>query len=91
MTDIASLATGVLLGLWSTYRLERSVAHWIRHGCAPVRGLMRSALLRLTLIGVIGWALLAVSTTAPLLALVGFWIGRTVYLGATVVLERRIA
>ena len=91
MTDIASLVTGVLLGLWSTYRLERSTAQWIRQSGVTVSELLRGSVLRFALIGVVAWALFAASTTAPLVALVGFWIGRTVYLGATVVLERRIA
>ena len=93
MTDSAALAVGVLLGLWSTRRLERDVAALVlrRRGslnlaCVFGRWLLRSLPILAAVCVLAQW-----SSSAPLAAFGGFWLGRTSWLVAAVLKSRRFA
>jgi len=89
MTDIAALAIGLVLGLWSTHRLERDAATLIRQHSLNLSWLLRHW--RFVPIVVAVWAMVAWSSSAPLAGLGGFWLGRTGYLVAAVLKSRRFA
>jgi hypothetical protein len=79
MSEIASLGLGLMLGLWSTYRLQRDVAGLLRHPSNTSWLLWRCAL-RFAPIVVVLCILAISSSSAPLAALGGFWLGRTTFL-----------
>ena len=91
MTDLAGLAIGLVLGLWSTHRLERDAATLIRQHSLNLSWLLRHWALRFVPIVVAVWVMVAWSSSAAPAGLGGFWLGRTGYLVAAVLKSRRFA
>ncbi|HEY1296909.1 MAG TPA: hypothetical protein VGJ60_27850 [Chloroflexota bacterium] len=86
MIDIAGLTLGLLLGLWSTNRLEHDMSALVSGRRVSLPSLWRSWAIRFVPIIAVVCALLAWSSVAPLATLGGFWFGRT---GYVVLLTRR--
>jgi hypothetical protein len=91
MSEIAGLAIGAVLGLWCTHRLARDTARVVRQRSVDLTWWLRHWTLRYASIVVALGMLAAWSTSAPLAALGGFWLGRTGYVIAALLHGRRFA
>jgi hypothetical protein len=79
MSEIAGLAIGLTLGLWSTQLLHRNVDGLLRHP-SNISWLLWRWALRFAPVVAVLWILAVSSSSVLLAALGGFWLGRTVYL-----------